>query len=228
MITDEWEMIRTEEKWIVAFRQVQAFWAHDGNPKRPHLLKKSGQHSDGLVNTRISELLLCNAASDLLLRFAQEGGCIANIQGVVGPQIDTLNFAEVVANQVMVHNEGKDCFWSSPLKASKGEKGQVFTDEDSRFLKNQQILLCEDVLTTCDGVRATATAITHAGGIVLPFILTMVNRSQFLQIDGKSIVSLIRHQMFTWDADMCPLCQTGSRAIRINSSENMKLLTKRY
>ena len=90
----------------------------------------------------------------------------------------------------------------------------VFSDEELDLLPNQSILLCEDVLTTGGSVDLAATAVTNAGGIVLPFILVLVNRSGLTEANGKKIVALIDRPMPMWTPEECPLCKQGSEAIR--------------
>ena len=90
----------------------------------------------------------------------------------------------------------------------------VFSNEDLRFLPRRSVLLCEDVLTTGGSVDLTSTAITNAGGIVLPFILVLVNRSGLTEVSGKKIIALIDRPMPMWAPGNCPLCNMGSEALR--------------
>ena len=44
---------RNEDGWIEEYKKKQAFWMHDGNPKRRnHALLRSGKHSTGFFNSR--------------------------------------------------------------------------------------------------------------------------------------------------------------------------------
>lgn len=102
----------------------------------------------------------------------------------------------------------------SRKERTDGAKSMVFTDEDLGILPGQTVLLCEDVLTTGGSVDLTATAVTNAGGIVLPFLLVLVNRSGLTEAGGKKIVALIDRPMPMWTPEECPLCKEGSEAIR--------------
>jgi orotate phosphoribosyltransferase len=210
-------MLRTADDWIREYQRKDALWIHDGNPKRPHALLTSGKHSNGFFNSRLvipDEVLLRDAASDLLELFARNGGDVSRVQGVVGPQTGATKLAELVSDQVMANNRG-ECFWASPAKnESEGQKSMVFNDEDLGLLPNQSVLLCEDVLTTGGSVDLAATAVTNAGGIVLPFLLVLVNRSGLTEASGKKIIALIDRPMPMWTPDECPLCKDGSEAVR--------------
>ncbi len=210
-------MPRNADGWISQYQQKGALWIHDGNPKRPHALLTSGKHSNGFFNSRLvipDEVLLRDAAFDLLELFSQQGGDVSKVQGVVGPQTGATKLAELVSDQITVFTRG-ECFWASPAKnESEGQKSMVFSDEDFGLLHGQSVLLCEDVLTTGGSVDRAATAVTNAGGIVLPFLLVLVNRSSLTEASGKKIVALIDRSMPMWTPDECPLCKDGSEAVR--------------
>lgn len=92
----------------------------------------------------------------------------------------------------------------------------------------EKVLLCEDVLTTGSSVDVTAQAVTAMGGIVLPYVAVLVNRSGLTEVSGKQIVALIDRPMPTWTPDECPLCKQGSEAIRPKGKENWARLNAKY
>lgn len=210
-------MLRTTDSWISEYRKRNALWIHDGNPKRPHALLTSGKHSNGFFNSRLvipDEVLLRDAASDLLELFAKQGGNFSEVCGVVGPQTGATKLAECISDQIMAYTR-ELCFWASPAKTeSEGGKSMVFSEGELELLPGQSLLLCDDVLTTSGSVSLTDVAATKEGGIVLPFILVLVNRSDFTEANGKKIIALINHSMPMWIPESCPLCVQGSEAIR--------------
>jgi orotate phosphoribosyltransferase len=210
-------MKNKQDYWIDQYKKKNALWIHDGNPKRPHALLTSGRHSNGFFNSRLvipDEVLLRDAASDLLELFAQQGGDVVEVQGVVGPQTGATKLAELVSDQITAFTKS-ECFWASPAKnEQEGQKSMVFSDEDLGILPGQSVLLCEDVLTTGGSVDLTATAVTNADGIVLPFLLVLVNRSGLTEASEKKIVALIDRPMPMWTPEECPLCKDGSKVMR--------------
>ena len=218
--------IRTEEGWIRVYKEKDALWIHDGNMVRPHARLTSGKHSTGFFNSRLvipDEVLLREAASDLLEIFVSQGGDIVRVEGVVGPQTGATKLAEWMA-----YAKGS-CFWASPAKSEKGrEKLIIFSRKELDLLPGQSVLLCEDVLTTGGSVELTATAVTNAGGIVLPFVAVLVNRSGLKEIGGRKIVALIDRDMPTWFPEECPLCKQGSKGLFPKDPANWALLNATY
>ena len=88
--------------------------------------------------------------------------------------------------------------------------------------------MVEDVLTTGGSVDLTAEAVTNAGGVVLPFVIILVNRSGLTEVNGKKIVALIDRPMPMWTPDECPLCKQGSEALRPKGTENWDRLNAEY
>lgn len=224
-------MLRTTEEWIEEYQRKDALWIHDGNPNRPHALLTSGKHSNGFFNSRLvipDEKLLVEAAYNLLSLLVPEGGNISQIKGVVGPQTGATKLAELIHYAVIRINE-KSCFWASPSKGEvEGKKVMILSDEDLSFFPQQNIQLCEDVLTTGVSVDLTEAAVNSAGGIVLPFVLVLVNRSGLKEVSGKKIVALIDHPMPMWTPEECPLCKQGGEAIRPKDPQNWTRLNANY
>ncbi len=224
-------MTRSQQQWIEEYKNKDALWIHDGNPKRPHALLTSGKHSNGFFNSRLvipDDVLMRDAASDLIEIFEYEGGHIDDVEGVVGPQTGATKLAELISTQIVAYTRG-DCFSASPAKSEKdGEKSMLFSDEELTLLHSQWILLCEDVLTTGGSVDLTVTAVKKAEGIILPFILVLVNRSGLTEVSGKKIVALIDHPMPMWTTGDCLLCKKGSQAIRPKGKDEWARLNAVY
>ncbi len=204
--------------WIWQYKLRFAYWIHDGNPKRPHVQLSSELHSDGFFNSRLvtkDVKLLRHASFDLLTLFTEHGGRPDSIKGVVGPQKGATKLAESLRNAIVEVTRDPEVFWVSPAKhESGGCKTMVFMDEELAQFRGSSIMLCEDVLTTGGSVYLTSTAVYEAGGITLPYILVLVNRSGFTHIKGKKVIALIDQHMPTWTPDECPLCKQGSEAVR--------------
>jgi orotate phosphoribosyltransferase len=224
-------MKRTGEGWVQEYRTKNALWIHDGNPKRPHALLTSGKHSNGFFNSRLvipDEVLLRDAAADLLEILVQSGGNIWEVGGVVGPQTGATKLAEFTHDEIVAQTRG-NCFWASPAKnETAGEKSMVFIAEELELFPGRHVLLCEDVLTTGGSVDMAASAIANAGGVTLPFILVLVNRSGLIEVSGKRIIALIDRSMPMWTPEECPLCPQGSEAIRPKDPREWARLNETY
>lgn len=226
-------MTRNQDEWIDEYVKRGALWIHDGNPKRPHALLTSGQHSNGFFNSRLvitDEGLLREAAHDLIELYSERGGDIHAVNGVVGPQTGATKLAELMSRQIQARNKVA-CFYVSPSKKEQnGVKSMVFSNEELLFLPDQLVLACDDVVTTTLSVGLASEAVTEAGGILLNFILALVNRSGATETGGKEIVALIEHHMPIWAREECPLCEVGSEAIRPKDGDgaNWALLNADY
>jgi orotate phosphoribosyltransferase len=175
-----------------------------------------------------NEKLLDEAASDLLELLGNSGYAEGSeVEIVVGPQTGATKLAELISQHVPLYT-GEKCLWSSPAKnESDGKKTVVFKEEDLKHLTFCCVLLCEDVLTTGGSVDLTIEAVKEAAGIVLPFILVLVNRSGLPEVGGRKIISLIDHTLPMWEPEDCPLCKQGSEAIR-PKGENWARLNAEY
>lgn len=211
--------MKKREDWIRAYEQLGALWIHNGDARRPHAELTSGNHSNGFFNSRLviaEDSLLEDAAAHLLRHFIQAGGYATKVECVVGPQTGATRLAEHLSNQFFFENGfGRQCSWASPAKHEDLlGKAMLFDTTDAELVRGRAVLLCEDVLTTGGSVELAAKAVADTGGTVLPFVLVLVNRTGLAEINGKSIVALIDHPMPIWSPEECPLCSTGSTALR--------------
>jgi len=224
-------LFRDQEGWIGAYKARNAYWLHDGNPNRPHAELTSGNHSNGFFNSRLvipDDSLMSQAASDLLDRLELDPmGYVEKTQTFVGPQTGATKLAELLRDCAQL-NDRITREWASPAKDEvDGQKAMVFQEDDRKKLLGKQIILCEDVITTGGTTELMADEVRKAGGLILPVILTLVNRSGQHKIGGKLIVALIHQTMPIWAPDECPLCAQGSEAIR-PKGENWARLNANY
>jgi orotate phosphoribosyltransferase len=215
-------MKRDSDFYISWYRQKHAYWVHDGNMARPHVCLRSGLHSDGFFNSRPiidSESIIKLCAKDLVSLFEADGG-FGCINTVVGPQTGATKLAELISEEIAVNNKS-NCSWASPSrKKVRGNDCMVFKDEEvDYYIKEKMILLCEDVISTGGSLRLVQDAIKQHGGTVLPYVLTLVNRSGKDCIDGRKIFSLVNRHLHTWNEGDCPLCEKGSKVISDTKSE---------
>lgn len=215
--------------WVKAYQKNEAYWLHDGNPKRPHALLTSGLHSNGFFNSQkiipIDELMRA-AAKDFHQLVIRAGVDLDEVDFVVGPQTGATRLAEVICDDIRKFTGGS-CLWASPAKSEKdGAKSMVFEPLDLARLDETKVLLCEDVLTTGGSVELAAKAVEAAGGELLPYVLVLVNRSGLQEVGGREVIALIDEPMPMWTPEECPLCAQGSEAVR--PKENWALLNAEY
>lgn len=223
-------MRHTQEEWIKIYQERAAIWKHDGNPRRPHMLLRSDQHSSGFC---YSELILedpwllqqgCRALAGGLHGYGLD---LERVDRVVGPAMGAVTLAHDLAREIrQLHGQAKTCFRAYTEKIPGGD-GKALRFDKSQIRPGEQVLLVEDVLTTGGSVERSAELVEQAGGVVLPYVAALLNRSGQSKIAGREIVALINLHMPTWSAEECPLCREGSRAIG-KSAENWTLLNAEY
>lgn len=204
--------------WKQIFQDHGAIWIHDGKPARPHALLTSGLHSDGFVNctlvTQHATLLqrIVSAPDGLAPKLPKE-----KVDWVIGSAYGAVTLAYAVGLQ---------------LHARSG-----FTEKDGEGMKlsrfeispTDKVLVVEDTISTGGSTLKTIEGIQKAGvpaGNILPYIICLVNRSGSDALAGRELRPLIKTDIHTWKAEECPLCKSGSQAVRPKS--HWKDLTASY
>ncbi len=215
--------------WIEEYKRREAFWLHDGNPKRPHALLRGGEHSNGFFYSKPvvdDPDLLGRISYSLVGLWVSSGGPLEKVEKVVGPQTGATKLAESLAEMITTLR-GRKCFWASPHKEDTGtERKMVF--KSGEISAGEAILLCEDVVTTGGSVDLAAAAVMALGGGIMPYVLTIVNRSGIQSVGIKKILPLVDTPMPKWAQKECPLCSPDSEAIRPKEGNNWARLTANY
>lgn len=206
----------SSEEWRRIFESLRAFWAHDGNLRRPHALLTGGMHSDVFFNGRMisaDEPLLRKVASALVDKFLDYVDDLREVDRVVGPQTGAARLAEYMADDIG-RRRGYICAWASPTKSGDGKR-MVFDDVSRMVLHGEQVLLCEDVITTGRSLTLTSDAVGAAGGSPWAFACALVNQYGSDEMEDEFfLLSLVDRHANRWTPEECPLCKAGSRAVR--------------
>ncbi|MDQ5928017.1 MAG: orotate phosphoribosyltransferase [Patescibacteria group bacterium] len=222
--------MRNSEDWIRIYKEREALWIHDGNPRREHALLSSGLHSGGFFNSELvmdDPCLLDDACQALLERLLEEGFDINDVHRVVGPAMGAITIAHDLARRIG-RRRGRPCLrgYTEKMEGEAPDKVMVFKRTSIRA--GEMILPVEDVITTGGSISATITAIAVGCAWATPFVATLVNRSGRTKFGDQKIVALIDRPMPTWTPDMCPLCKEGSKAIKPKGSESWARLNAQY
>lgn len=224
-------MLSLQEKWIKKYKELGIYWVHDGNPKRPHALLTSGNHSGGFFKSRPiieNKQLLEIAATDLLWEFDKEFGVLSAVDFFAGPKTGGEKLSEALALGARVLKELD--FESIALeKSGEGEEKTIFlSDADKRRIAGKCVFICDDVVTTSGSILKSQKAIEEAGGIIFPATLVLVNRSGLKYIGMSKIISLVDVTMPIYEPEECPLCSMGSVALRPKGPQEWKALNASY
>ncbi len=210
--------MRSEQQWKEKFAELGALWIHDSNPKRPHALLTSGNHSDGFFNAGMvikHPRLLAEACVDMVERSLIKE---FSPQMIIGSALGAITIAHEVGRHL-----GVWVGFTEPV-VENGEKGMVL----KRFNidPGTRVLVVEDVMTTGGTTEKTIAAVKEQGGVVLPHVLVLVNRSGKPRLGETHISALINQPILVWSPEECPLCKEGSEIVRPKG--NWYPLTRQY
>lgn len=219
----DYEKLQTETDFMEAFRKVGALWIHDGNMRRPHALLTSGKHSNGFFNgsrpiewpnlARVSNRALVRRLFEECIEKHGVNRVVGQAVGSIISGFDIAFMLSSLTNPVKYAFTEKDTDGGMTLKRFALETGEY-------------VLVVEDVVSTGGTTHKTIDEILSHGGVVVPIIATIVNRSGKKELNGRKIVSVIDREMPMWDPDACPFCKRGSEPIRPKG--NWDALTKEY
>lgn len=202
-------MHRTPLEWEEKLQDMGALWYHDGNPARPHPLLTSGKHSSGFCNCEIlmeNPQLLSEACADLLER----AKLVWKIDRVVGPAMGAITIA---------HEIGRLLGTKRAYVEKNLDDASVMLFSRTQLQPGDRVLVVEDVLTTGGSTERCIAAVQHAGGIAVPCVFVLVNRSGLSHVGNRPIVSLVTKDLPIWEPDDCLLCDENSEAIRPKGKE---------
>ena len=170
-----------------------------------HFLLSSGRHSDRYLQCAL--VLQDPAVAEKLCRIlaAQIPGKKPDI--VIGPALGGVTLAYEIARQL-----------NSIGIFAEREKGVMTLRRGFQIPQGARVLVAEDVVTTGGSVREVIEVVKKLGGEVIG-VASLVDRTNG-QIDfGYPFYSLLSLEVVSYDADDCPLCQTGKPAVKPGSRQ---------
>jgi orotate phosphoribosyltransferase len=200
--------------WAEHFVAAGGLWKHDGNAARPHALLTSGLHSDGFVNGSLLiqfPQLLNKIVRDWSETIAGNGGAP---DWVCGSAFGAITIAYEMASQL-----GSRAAFTEPVDGALTLKRFPIKEGD-------RVIVVEDVVTTGGSTLRTIEALEAAGATVAPEIYILVDRSDGTVLAPRTIFPATRVTVNAWSAEECPLCATGSEAVRAKA--NWDRLTAEY
>lgn len=199
-------MHRTSDEWLQLYIKHESFLQSGTGENDDHFILRSGVHSRGYFNSTfiMEDPVLCTEACTDLLELLYGGG--VKPDRVIGSAYGAIYLAGEMARL---------------LGTKRG-----FTEKVEGHLKlrrstvssGEVIRVVEDAITLGGSVAETIGEILSKGGVVLPEICVVVNRSgsDTLTAAGNEykIISLIKHELPVSSEATCRDCINGSRAIQ--------------
>lgn len=207
----------SEEDVLEWFAVLQAGWAHNGDPKKPHAKLHSGKCSTGfflckrvLKYGNLREIL----AACIVERLEETGLVRGFVKGVFGAPYSSITLAADVARLLCVPNY----IVEKGPKDANGKDTMVFKDDDP-IPAGSVLLQVEELITTSDSAMMAKEAIVRGNPHAVrfsPFIGALVHRPPEINRklpDDRIIVPFIEKQVEAWWPADCPLCKQGSKPL---------------
>lgn len=169
-----------------------------------HFLLTSGRHSNKYMqcakifqNAKYSEEL-CGELANLYKD--------SNVDVVIGPAIGAILISYEVARQLGTPN----------IFAERDNDGKMTLRRSFEILPGQRVLVVEDVVTTGGSVREVIELVKSLGGEVVG-VGSIIDRTAGKIDFGVPYKAVLPIEVESYDADNCPLCKTGTPAVKPGS-----------
>jgi len=206
-----------KEEYNYIFKSCDALWLHSGNPTHPHAGLTSGGCSNGFVDTlRVLHYTnLCKLMAHMIVYKFREN-YKEKVDWVIGSSYAAITLSFAVAEL---------------LNAEHGftEKGHNKTQVWKRLeiFPGQKVLQVEELITKTTTLEAVRCGIREGNPNpvqFIPFVITLIHRSEIYEIEGSPILHLIHYDIENWTTNECPLCKKGSKKI-LEPKKHWKELT---
>ena len=167
-----------------------------------HFKLRSGKHSSMYISKdklyTKPELL-----ADVILLMGDQAPPSFSYEVVCGPAE-----AGIVLATAFGVGQSKPIVWSSKFKYGDLVYRMEIRDAFKEVVKDNRVLLVEDLITTGGSTEKTMQAVHEAGGEVVA-VRSIWNRENWRPKTTASFKTLINRTVQSWETDVCPLCKEG-------------------
>ncbi|MBI2160545.1 MAG: orotate phosphoribosyltransferase [Candidatus Rokubacteria bacterium] len=184
-------------------RETLALYEKTGALMRGHFRLTSGLHSDVYLQSALVLQYTEHAAAlgAALAAPFRDAGAVT----VLAPAIGGILVAHEVARALGVR-----------ALFTERENGTMTLRRGFALSPGERCLVVEDVITTGGSTREVVECVEKAGGVVVG-VGSLIDRSGGAAHFAVTRVALATVQARTWTPEACPLCTTGSPAIKPGS-----------
>lgn len=208
-----------QEEIINLFRDHDASWVHDGDPKKPHAELSSGLCSNGYFDC---PRVLCrpDIAQNLAWQLAalleeKQGIGFGSVDWVIGSAYAAITFSYELAHILgAIHGFVE--------KDPSDPSGKKMLWRRMTIPRGARVFQIEELITTSSTFREVKRAVVEGNAEpvnFLPVIGALVHRPPQLPADygDVSVVALVEREVWAVKPDNCPLCKAGSPRYRPKS-----------
>lgn len=168
-----------------------------------HFLLTSGRHSNKYF--QCAQILQYTKQTSLICKIIADEFHEKNIDTVVAPAIGGIVVGQEVARQL-----GARFIWA------EREDNQMKLRRGFEIKPGENVLVCEDVITTGGSVQEVITIAKNAGANVVG-VGVIVDRSNGKVNFGVPIKSTLQLEVVSYAAEECPLCKQGLELVKPGS-----------
>lgn len=175
-----------------------------------HFLLSSGRHSNRYF--QCARLLQYPAQAELALRPLAArlreacGEGALKIDAIVGPALGGIVVAYELGRQL-----GLPAFFTE-----RDDSGKMTLRRGFEVSAGMNILIAEDVVTTGKSSGESIKALESAGGKVTALSCIVDRRAPNIELN-LPIYAAVKLEAADWDAESCPLCKQGIKAVKPGS-----------
>ncbi len=183
--------------------EIMSIFKETGVMLEGHFQLTSGRHSDHYM--QCAQLFQYPKYSKLMCGELANAFRGEKIDLVAGPAVGGIIIAYQTAEILGVRNV-----------FAERQDGKMTFRRGFGIRPGENVLVCEDVVTTGTSVREVVELILEAGGNVVG-VGSIVDRSNGKVDFGVPFKAVLTMEVVSWDGDDCPLCKAGSTAVKPGS-----------
>ncbi len=205
---------------VQLFKLCGAYWVYSGGKGESHALLTSGLHSNGYFNVseilkypNLRRILACRLAAELELAGINK----EDTDLIISSSYAAFPFGQAISDamgipSVYTEKDDKIQKWSGRFQTPKGAR----------------VLQVEELLTTVGTTLHVRDALLQGEKNPFEFVkkngkivvATIIHRPAKLPIKYEShhVVALHEAEVHNWKPEECPLCKTGSEALKPKAS----------
>ncbi|MGI6151875.1 MAG: orotate phosphoribosyltransferase [Christensenellales bacterium] len=183
--------------------EIIAIFKETGVMLEGHFQLTSGRHSDHYM--QCAQLFQYPNYAKLLCRELADAFLGQDIDLVAGPAVGGIIIAYQTAECLGVRN----------IFAER-QDGKMTFRRGFGIKPGENVLVCEDVVTTGGSVREVIELIRESGGNVVG-VGSIVDRSNGKVDFGVPFQAVLSMEVVSWEEEDCPLCKAGSVAVKPGS-----------
>lgn len=173
--------------------------------KEGHFILTSGKHSDKYMQCA------------MLFQYPEESKkcCTALAEKINTNNVKIDTVISPAVGGILMGYQMSECLGVRNIFAER-ENGAMSLRRGFDVKEGENVIVCEDVVTTGGSVKEVVSLLKERGANVV-CVCSIVDRSRGKADFGVPFQSLVTIDFDTYEPDECPLCKSGSKAIKPGS-----------